>query len=223
MRLTQWTDYTLRVLMYCAAAQDRLTAVTITEVADAYDISRSHLTKIVQQLGATGLLETTRGRGGGIRLRRAPTDINLGAVVRATETDFHLVECFDPSTNQCRLTPSCGLKGILAQAMHSFMQVLDAYTLADLMTVQASPGGPEQLVVLTPMVAGKLHTLQAKQATPLPTPNAAAPAGTGRGQQSKHAQKRAPAERVAPLDEAQSVNEASPSSGWRRKTQLASR
>ena len=177
MRLTQWTDYTLRVLMYCAASQDRPAAVTITEVAAAYGISRSHLTKIVQQLGATGLLETSRGRGGGIRLRRSPSDINLGAVVRATETDFHLVECFDPATNQCRLTPSCGLKGILAQAMHSFMQVLDSYTLADMMTVQASPDAPMQPIELMPMVAGRLHTLEAKRAAVRLMPSAVDAAG----------------------------------------------
>lgn len=169
MRLTQWTDYTLRVLMYCAAARDRPAAVTITEVAEAYGISRSHLTKIVQQLGATGLLETTRGRGGGMRLVRPPSDINLGAVVRATETDFHLVECFDPLTNQCTLTPVCGLRGILAQAMQAFMQVLDSYTLADLMTVQTAPAAQNQPVVFTRMVAGKLHKPQLRQASEVAT------------------------------------------------------
>lgn len=157
MRLTQWTDYTLRVLMYCAAARDRQAAVTISEVASAYDISRSHLTKIVQQLGATGLLETSRGRGGGMRLRLAPSDINLGAVVRATETDFHLVECFDMATNHCQLTSHCGLKGILAQAMHAFMQVIDQYTLADLMKVQSGPPAEVQPMLLTRMMPGKLH------------------------------------------------------------------
>lgn len=165
MRLTQWTDYTLRVLMYCAAAQERPAAVTITEVAEAYGISRSHLTKIVQQLGATGLLETTRGRGGGMRLVRPPSDINLGAIVRATETDFHLVECFDPLTNQCTLTPVCGLKGILAQAMQAFMQVLDSYTLADLMTLQIAPKAQNQALVFTRMVAGKLHSPQLRKAS----------------------------------------------------------
>lgn len=133
MRLTQWTDYTLRVLMYCAASQKRNHPVTITEIAEHYDISRSHLTKIVQQLGASGLLNTTRGRSGGIRFVKQPSDINLGALVRATETDFHLVECFDPATNQCRLSPHCGLQGILAASMNAFLQVLDRYTLADLM------------------------------------------------------------------------------------------
>jgi Rrf2 family transcriptional regulator, nitric oxide-sensitive transcriptional repressor len=132
MRLTQWTDYTLRVLMYCAASQDREQPVTITEIAESYDISRSHLTKIVQELAAGGWLETTRGRGGGMRLIKPAKDINLGAVVRATETDFTIVECFDPELNQCRLSQHCGLKGVLHQAMQSYFSVLDRVTLADL-------------------------------------------------------------------------------------------
>ena len=133
MRLTQWTDYTLRVLMYCAACEGREQPVTITEIAEAYDISRSHLTKIVQELAARKLLETTRGRGGGMRLYKPAQDINVGAVVRATETDFNLVECFDPATNHCKLSPRCGLQAVLVQAMDSFFQVLDKVTLADLM------------------------------------------------------------------------------------------
>lgn len=136
MRLTQWTDYTLRVLMYCAACQTREQPVTITEIADNYGISRSHLTKIVQELAAQKLLETTRGRGGGMRLMKSADTINLGAVVRATETDFNLVECFDPAHNQCRLSSHCGLKGVLSQAMQSYFAVLDGVTLADLV---ASP------------------------------------------------------------------------------------
>ena len=133
MRLTQWTDYTLRVLMYCAATEGRLQPVTISEVAESYDISRSHLTKIVQELSAQGLLETTRGRGGGMRLMKPASEINIGAVVRATETDFNLVECFDPENNQCRLSSHCYLKGMLGQAMRAFFAVLDKVTLADLL------------------------------------------------------------------------------------------
>lgn len=132
MRLTQWTDYTLRVLMYCAARQKREQPVTITEIAEAHRISRSHLTKIVQQLGAQGLLETTRGRGGGMRLLKPAAEISVGAVVRACETDFHLVECFDTTLNDCRLNPGCRLKGVLEQALQSYFAVLDGATLADL-------------------------------------------------------------------------------------------
>lgn len=142
MRLTQWTDYTLRVLMYCAACEGREQPVTITEIAESYSISRSHLTKIVQELAARKLLETTRGRGGGMRLFKPAKDINVGAVVRATETDFNLVECFDPTTNQCRLSRYCRLQSVLVQAMDSFFQVLDQVTLADLMAAPSPPMPP---------------------------------------------------------------------------------
>ena len=132
MRLTQWTDYTLRVLMCCAASKDRAEPVTITEIAESHGISRSHLTKIVQQLAARGWLETTRGRGGGLRLALSAQNLGLGTIVRATETDFSVVECFEPSLNPCRLNPNCRLKGVLNQATQSFLAVLDDVTLADL-------------------------------------------------------------------------------------------
>jgi Rrf2 family nitric oxide-sensitive transcriptional repressor len=139
MRLTQWTDYTLRVLMYCAAYQERAQPVTITEIAGSHAISRSHLTKIVQQLGIWGLLETTRGRGGGIRLLKDAKDINIGNVVRLTETDFNMVECFDPLQNQCGLSQRCKLKGLLHQATASYLAVLDGMSLQDLLAPMASP------------------------------------------------------------------------------------
>ncbi len=138
MRLTQWTDYTLRVLMYCAACQARAQPVTITEIADSHGISRSHLTKIVHQLGAQGLLETTRGRGGGMRLSQAAASINVGTVVRQTETDFNMVECFEPGSNHCALIQNCRLKGVLHQATASYLAVLDGVTLADLVAPAAN-------------------------------------------------------------------------------------
>ncbi|MDD2712013.1 MAG: Rrf2 family transcriptional regulator [Simplicispira sp.] len=141
MRLTQWTDYTLRVLMYCAACDTREQPVTISEVAESYKISRSHLTKIVQQLAAQNLLETSRGRGGGMRLMKPAHEINVGTVVRSTETDFTLVECFDPETNTCLLSNHCRLQSVLANAMESFFAVLDKMTLADLMVKQPTPAG----------------------------------------------------------------------------------
>ena len=157
MRLTQWTDYTLRVLMYCAASEGRVQPVTISEVAESYDISRSHLTTIVQELSAQGLLETTRGRGGGMRLMKPASDINIGAVVRATETDFNLVECFDPAHNECRLDSHCYLKGVLGEAMDAFFAVLDKVTLADLLTepqsIVAMPISRRRLTT-TPSVPG---------------------------------------------------------------------
>ena len=94
MRLAEYTDYTLRVLMYCAARPQQL--VTISELADHHGVSRNHLMKIVTDLGRLGMLETTRGRGGGLRLLKDPAEIRVGDVVRASETDFRLVECFDP-------------------------------------------------------------------------------------------------------------------------------
>jgi Rrf2 family nitric oxide-sensitive transcriptional repressor len=132
MKLTSWTDYSLRVLMYCAASQGRAQPVTITEIAQAHQISRSHLTKVVVELSKQGLLATTRGRGGGLRLLKLAKDIALGDVVRQTETDFTMVECFDPAHNDCRLTGHCRLKGVLNQALQSYLQVLDRVTLADL-------------------------------------------------------------------------------------------
>lgn len=140
MRLTQWTDYTLRVLMYCAACLARADPVTITEIANSHGISRSHLTKIVQELAARGWLETTRGRGGGMRLLVNAKDISLGEVVRATETDFAMVECFDAAQNQCRLSQHCRLKSVLSEATQSYLAVLDAVTLADLVAPIASHG-----------------------------------------------------------------------------------
>lgn len=129
MRLTTYTDYSLRTLMYLAVRDGE--RVTIDEIATAYDISRNHLTKIVHELGREGLLETTRGRGGGIRLAHAPADINIGAVVRRCEAPTALVECFG-SGNACCVTSACILRSALAEAREAFMAVLDGYTLADL-------------------------------------------------------------------------------------------
>lgn len=137
MRLTQWTDYTLRVLMYCAATQGRAQPVTIAEIAEGYGISRSHLMKIVQELSALGILETTRGRGGGIRLLKPAQEITIGAVVRWAETDFDMVECFNPASNLCRLSGHCRLQGLLSDALQAYLGVLDGMTLADLMVPEA--------------------------------------------------------------------------------------
>ena len=142
MKLTSWTDYSLRVLMYCAASQGREQPVTITEIAEAHDISRSHLTKIVVALSDQGLLETTRGRGGGLRLLKPAKDIVLGEVVRNTETDFTMVECFAPATGSCRLSGHCRLMTVLQEALKSYLQVLDGVTLADLVP-SAAAGLPD--------------------------------------------------------------------------------
>ena len=131
MRLTVYTDYSLRVLMYLGIRPDRL--CTIQEIASAYDISRNHLMKVAHQLGLAGYVETVRGRGGGLRLARPPAQIGIGAVVRACEEDFRLVECFDPERNRCVITPACRLTAMLAEALDAYLAVLDGYTLADLL------------------------------------------------------------------------------------------
>lgn len=130
MRLAEYTDYTLRVLMYCAARPERL--VTISELAEQHGVSKNHLMKIVNDLARQGVLETTRGRGGGLRLLMKPSDIRVGDVVRNCETDFRLVECFDGRTNACSLTPSCRLKGVFNAALKAYFKELDAATLADI-------------------------------------------------------------------------------------------
>ena len=130
MRLSDYTDYTLRVLMYCAANPDRL--VTIVEMSERLVVSKNHLMKIVSDLGRQGLLETTRGRGGGLRLSKAPAEIGVGDVVRGTETDFRLVECFDRATDTCTLTPTCKLRKVLRNALSAYFAELDGVTLADI-------------------------------------------------------------------------------------------
>ena len=138
MRLSDYTDYTLRVLMYCAAHPDRL--VTIAEMADRYGVSKNHLMKIVNDLARQAVLETTRGRGGGLRLLMAPSAIRVGDVLRRAETDFRLVECFDASTDTCTLTPTCRLKNVLRNALTAYFTELDGVTLADIARPGQSPG-----------------------------------------------------------------------------------
>jgi len=129
MRLTSFTDYSLRVLMYVAAHPDG--RATIAEIAAAFGISESHLTKVVHHLGKRRLLANARGHGGGVRLARPAASISLGAVIRATESESALVECFDASTNRCVITPVCALRSVLTQAIEAFYAMLDRYTLAD--------------------------------------------------------------------------------------------
>ncbi|HEU5199287.1 MAG TPA: Rrf2 family transcriptional regulator [Ktedonobacterales bacterium] len=131
MRLTYHTDYALRVLLYLAASPDTQRA-HIQDIADAYAISSNHLMKIVHQLGKLGYIETMRGRHGGMRLARHPAAIRIGEVVRQTEEDFSLVECFDREHNCCVITPICHLRTALQEALAAFLSVLDRYTLADL-------------------------------------------------------------------------------------------
>jgi Rrf2 family nitric oxide-sensitive transcriptional repressor len=137
MRLTNFSDYALRVLMYAAVRRDHL--ITIEETADRYGISRTHLMKVANLLTRSGYLTAVRGRAGGLRLGRAPEQIGLGDVVRATEPDFELVECFATS-GRCRVTPNCRLRGVLGEALAAFIATLDRYTLADLVLSPADFG-----------------------------------------------------------------------------------
>ncbi|MGM9927441.1 MAG: RrF2 family transcriptional regulator [Bacillus sp. (in: firmicutes)] len=129
MRLTNFSDYSIRVLLYLTIHHEKL--VNIKEIADAYGISKNHLMKIIYHLGKLGYIETTRGRNGGIRLAKHPSDINIGELVRKTEEDFNIVECFSKNHNTCPINSICTLKGVLNQALFAFLQVLDQYTLQD--------------------------------------------------------------------------------------------
>lgn len=133
MQLTQFTDYSLRLLIYLALSED---GATISEVAERFGIARNHLTRIVHDLGRKGWIITTRGRGGGIRLAHEPKAINIGKVVRSVEPNFHIVECFDREHNACVITGACVLKRVLADAMSAFFAELDQYTLADVIANQ---------------------------------------------------------------------------------------
>ena len=129
MQLTLFSDYSLRIALYLASHPER--RCSVDEISRAYGISRAHLVKIVQRLTELEVVSATRGRGGGLRLARAPEDINVGALVRATEPHFDIVECFDMATNTCPIAPACGLKGTLVRAQRAFLAVLDETTLAD--------------------------------------------------------------------------------------------
>jgi Rrf2 family nitric oxide-sensitive transcriptional repressor len=129
MRLTAFTDYSLRVLMYLAARPAQQS--TIIEIANAYDIKENHLTKVVHFLGKAGWIVTTRGKGGGMRLAHAPGDIVVGVVIRQTEGGDLPAECFGESGGNCCISPVCRLAGALQEALDAFYLVLDGYTLQD--------------------------------------------------------------------------------------------
>jgi Rrf2 family transcriptional regulator, nitric oxide-sensitive transcriptional repressor len=145
MRLTDYTDYTLRVLMFCALHPER--SVTIAELADSHAVSKNHLMKIVNDLARQGLLQTTRGRGGGLRLLKPAADIRIGDVVRQTETDFRLVECFDSAHDTCTLTPNCQLKGVFGKALQSYLDELDKVTLADVTRARPAATGDVRISI----------------------------------------------------------------------------
>ena len=130
MRLTSYTDFSLRVLMYLSINTDR--RPTIAEIATRFGVSKTHLMKVVHELGQAGLVETIRGKGGGLRLGRPAYAITVGEVVRRTEPDMALAACFDPEAPLCVIAPACRLKSRLAQAQAAFLSVLDGCTLAEI-------------------------------------------------------------------------------------------
>jgi Rrf2 family nitric oxide-sensitive transcriptional repressor len=129
MQLTIFTDYGLRSLMYMAAHPERLCSVK--EIAEHYDISRNHLVKVVHRLAQLGYIESSKGKGGGIRLAHKPATLKLGDLVQQLEPHMNLVECFNTETNTCRISKKCQLKHYLAEANKAFIATLNQYTLAD--------------------------------------------------------------------------------------------
>ena len=129
MRLTTFTDYSLRMLIYVAGAPNA--RCTIAQVAGAFGISESHLVKVAHELGRHGLLHNTRGRGGGLSLAKAPGSINVGEIVRMTEGQDVLAECFKEN-GHCPIAGRCQLERAFRQALEAFYDALSRYTLADL-------------------------------------------------------------------------------------------
>jgi len=130
MQISAYSDYSLRVLMQAALRSPART--TVDEVAQTYGISRHHLVKIVHDLGRNGYLATQRGIGGGFTLARPPEEVRLGDIVRLGEETETVIECLDKNHRPCRIAPACRLKGVLDEAAGAFFQVLDSYSLADL-------------------------------------------------------------------------------------------
>lgn len=143
MRLTSYTDYALRTLMHLAINRENL--VTIQDIAEHHVIAKNHLSKVVHQLGQLGLVETLRGRNGGLKLACEPKEINIGTLVRQTETDFYMAECFERGNDNCPYLPSCALKGVLGAATKAYFQVLDDVTLDQLLGKSSTSEGKRDL------------------------------------------------------------------------------
>jgi Rrf2 family nitric oxide-sensitive transcriptional repressor len=135
VHLTQFSDYSLRLVIYLACHPEKV--VSADEISRAFGISRHHLVKVVQALTDLGVVEAQRGRGGGMRLAKRPPEINVGWLIRRTEPHLNLVECFDAATNTCPIAPACGLKGALHRAQQAFLCVLDEYSLEQILTRRA--------------------------------------------------------------------------------------
>lgn len=139
MHLTLHADYSLRVLLYLSAHQGR--QVSTAEISDAYGISKNHLVRVVQELGKHGYVDVRPGRSGGLSLALSPAQIGVGEVIRRMEPHMNLIECFNVTENTCPILPACALKGVLEDALNAFLEVLDKYTLADVIQ-RSSPNLP---------------------------------------------------------------------------------
>ncbi|AOJ31723.1 Rrf2 family transcriptional regulator [Burkholderia metallica] len=170
MRLTDYTDYSLRVMLYLAVRGEGL--ATIQEISDAYGISKNHLMKVVQQLGELGWVDTVRGRNGGLRLFPESLRLTVGEVVRATESDFALVGCFsaDGEARGCVIEPQCRLKGVLAAARDAFFAALDGHTIGELV----EPAAPlAALLGIHPLVRVPAAASPEEAAVPAESPSKA--------------------------------------------------
>ncbi len=157
MQLTLYTDYSLRVLIYLSLNRERTS--TISEISNFYQISRNHLVKVVHNLSQKGYINSTRGKGGGLVLAHDPKNINVAAVVRDTEPNFHIVDCFNEETSPCSVEPLCKLKGILGSALNEFLNVLGHYTIADML---ANPETGQAIVSLDPQITDLLSQMEEK-------------------------------------------------------------
>jgi len=135
MKLTTFSDYSIRVIMYLGIKHGEL--ANISDIAKAYNISENHLTKVVHHLGQQGYVETVRGKGGGLRMIRDPKTINLGEIIRNSEGDTGFLPCLD-TEGACCIQSTCKLMGILREAQIAMFAVLDRYTLADLLTQESN-------------------------------------------------------------------------------------
>ena len=141
MQLTRYTDFGIRTLMYLALQPDRNTLFRIAEITEVFELSPNHVSKIVHHLGKLGYLETIRGKSGGFRLGMPASQINVGQLVRVLENSLAPIDCSKP---YCRFTPSCQLKGVLAEAVSAYLAVLDKYSLEDIVSNR------QQLLALLP-------------------------------------------------------------------------
>ena len=145
MRLTQFTDYSLRVLIYLGLRTNE--RVTIDELTNAYDVSRHHMRSVVHKLSTLGYVDSIQGKGGGLSLALDASEISVRNVIENTESDFYLVDCFNPEAHACPIEPMCILKQALSRASHSFLEALDQYTIEDL--IKNKKGQLRQLLEIT--------------------------------------------------------------------------